>query len=157
MASLYELTTQYEMIQQLALEEGADFSLALDQIQDDMKTKLDSYAIIIRNFEAENMALKDERDRLNARIKSNEKGIERMKKAVTDALMTVEGNRLKTTKFTFGFRKSTQVKIDDETVIPPQFLAAEVKVLKKDIAQAIKNGVEVDGAKLVENKSLSIR
>lgn len=158
MAKLYDLTNQYKMLQQFVEENDAEgFELALSQIEGDIASKLEGYAMVIKNIESDIAGIKAEEKRLADRRKAMEANVDRMKQAMQDALLTVEGNRLKTDKFTFSFRKSTVVKVEDETLIPPQFIRTKSEVIKMDIAKLLKDGAQIPGASLVENQSLQIK
>ena len=58
-----------------------------------------------------------------------------------------------------GFRKSTQVQIDDEGALPPDFVTTTVttKPDKTAIKKAIQAGQAIAGAVLVENQNLQIK
>jgi len=158
MATLYELTNQYKMLQNFIEENDAEgFELALSQIEGEVASKLEGYAMVIKNIESDISGIKAEEKRLAERRKTMESNVDRMKQAMQDALLTVEGNRVKTDKFTFSFRKSTAVKIEDETLIPPQFIETKTEVVKSDLMKMLKDGAQIPGASLIENKSLQIK
>lgn len=157
MANLYELSNQFAMIQQL-IEDGAEgFEQALADIKGEISEKLDGYAMVIKNVESDIAGLKAEEKRLSERRKAMENNVVQMKERMADTLKTVDGQRLKTEKFTFSFRKSTSVKVKDESVIPPQFIKVEKTISRAELAKALKNGEHIEGAALIENQSLSIR
>lgn len=64
-----------------------------------------------------------------------------------------------TARTKIGFRKSTQVQIDDEGALPPDFVTTTVttKPDKTAIKKAIQAGQAVAGAVLVENQNLQIK
>ena len=158
MATLYELTDQYKMLQNFIEENNVEgFELALSQIKGEIGEKLEGYAMVLKNIESDITGIKSEEKRLADRRKSMESNIARIKENVTDTLLTVEGNRVKTEKFTFSFRKSTSVQIENDAVIPPQFIKVEKTISRSDLAKALKAGEQIEGAQLVENQSLSIR
>lgn len=64
---------------------------------------------------------------------------------------------MKTEKFTFSFRKSTSVQIENDATIPPQFIKVEKTISRSELAKALKAGEQIEGAQLIENQSLSIR
>lgn len=159
MASIYEIADKYRFIQKM-IEEGTPpevFAEALQAIDGEVSEKLESYAMVLKNVDSDINGVDAEIKRLQERKQSMENNVARMKENMTMLLQTVEGNRLKTDKFTFSFRKSTSVKIEDETLIPPQFIKTETKIIKTDLSKALKNGEEIAGAKLLENQLLSIR
>lgn len=158
MATLYELTDQYKMLQNFIEENNVEgFELALSQIQGEIGEKLEGYAMVLKNIESDIAGIKAEEKRLADRRKSMESNIARIKENVADTLLTVEGNRVKTEKFTFSFRKSTSVQIENDAAIPQQFIKVEKTISRAELAKALKAGEQIEGAQLVENQSLSIR
>lgn len=157
MATLYELQGALLQIQRM-IEDGAEgLDDTLESIELGVAEKLEGYAMVIKNIESDIEGLKAEEKRLAERRKAMENNVKRMKDSMYDALLTVEGNRLKTDKFTFSLRKSTSVQIVDESLIPQQFIQTETKISKTELSKALKNGESIAGASLVENQSLSIR
>ncbi|MBU5252055.1 siphovirus Gp157 family protein [Lysinibacillus capsici] len=158
MATLYELTDQYKMLQNFIEENNAEgLELALSQIIGDIGEKLEGYAMVLKNIESDIAGIKSEEKRLADRRKAMESNLARIKENMADALLTVEGNRVKTEKFTFSFRKSTSVQIENDAAIPPQFIKVEKTISRSELAKALKAGEQIEGAQLVENQSLSIR
>ncbi|MEK3729669.1 siphovirus Gp157 family protein [Lysinibacillus sp. FSL W8-0953] len=158
MATLYELTDQYKMLQNYIEENNAEgFELALSQIIGDIGEKLEGYAMVLKNIESDIAGIKSEEKRLADRRKAMESNLARIKENMADALLTVEGNRVKTEKFTFSFRKSTSVQIENDATIPPQFIKVEKTISRSELAKALKAGEQIEGAQLIENQSLSIR
>ena len=157
MATLYELTGDLLAVQRM-IEDGAEgLADTLESIELATAEKLEGYAMVIKNIESDIEGLKAEEKRLAERRKSMENNIKTMKASMQGALLTVEGNRLKTDKFTFSLRKSTSVVVHNDAVVPDNFAKVTRTISKTEIAKALKNGIEVPGAELVENKSLSIR
>lgn len=159
MATIYEIADKYKLIQQL-IEEGAEpevFSGALKAIDGEAAEKLEAYAMVIKNVDSDIKGLDAEIKRLQERKKSMQNNVVNMKETMAMLLQTVEGNRLKTDKFTFSFRKSTKVEIDNIDMIPEDFVRKLYDVNKTDLKKYMERGAIVNGARLVENQSLSIR
>ena len=157
MANLQELSEQFRMIQQL-IEDGAEgFEQALADIQGEISEKLDGYAMVIKNIESDIAGLKAEEKRLSERRKAMENNVVQMKERMADTLKTADGQRLKTEKFTFSFRKSTKVVVDNIDMIPEDFVRKLYDVNKTDLKKYMERGAIVNGARLLENQSLSIR
>ena len=159
MATIYEIADKYKFIQQM-IEDGTDpaiFAEALAAIDGEAGEKLESYAMVLKNVESDINGVDAEIKRLQERKKAMQNNVSRMKDNMSMLLQEIEGNRLKTDKFTFSFRKSTSVQIDDISLIPMDYIKTETSVIKTDIKKALANGEQVAGASLVENQSLSIR
>ncbi|AHN24369.1 siphovirus Gp157 family protein [Lysinibacillus varians] len=165
--SIYTLKELNEMmynLQQLILDGADEEELKgyMDTISLEREAKLEGYAMVIKNLENENAGIKAEEERFAKRRKYNENAIARMKERMAETLETVEPDakgvkRLKTEKFTFSFRKSTSVQIENDAAIPPQFIKVEKTISRAELAKALKAGKQIEGAQLVENQSLQIK
>jgi len=156
MATLYQLTDDLQIIQNM-IEEGAEgLEDTLESIELALEDKLEGYAMVIKNVESDVEGLKAEIKRLSERKTTLENGIKRMKENMQFAL-EISGNKsVKTPRFTIGLRKSTAVQIEDEEVIPEEFVKVTKTISRSELAERLKEQ-EVPGAKLVENQSLQIR
>lgn len=121
--------------------------------------KLDSCAYVLNILESDSELLKKEAKRLNERSKNIDKNINTLKELMLSALLNIEGNKLKTTKFTFGTRKSESVQIEEDFNMQGKYVRVKEtrEPDKTAIKEAIKAGETVLGVSLVTNKSLSIR
>lgn len=157
MATLYELTGDLLAVQRM-IEDGVEgLADTLESIELATADKLEGYAMVIKNIESDIEGLKNEEKRLAERRKAMENNVKTMKANMQDALLTVEGNRLKTDKFTFSLRKSTSVVVHSDENIPENFIRVTRTISKSEIAKVLKSGVEVPGAELTENQTLNIR
>jgi hypothetical protein len=72
-----------------------------------------------------------------------------------------EREKVETSLFKFSFRKSSSIEIIDEKLVPEQFKKREevVKISKSDIKNHLKEKGEsqIEGARIVENKNLTIK
>lgn len=159
MATLYELNDMYRNIQFL-IESGdyteEELKFALDSVNGEISEKLEGYAMVVKNLESDIAGLKAEEKRLADRRKSLEEGVNRMKEAMQDTLLLTGEKRVKTSKFTISLRKSTSVEVENEDLIPHEFVKITKTISKSELAKRLKE-TEVPGAKLVEKESLQIR
>ncbi|MFC5541530.1 siphovirus Gp157 family protein [Ureibacillus suwonensis] len=158
MATLYELNEMYRNIQFL-IESGEyteeELKFAIDSVNGEISEKLEGYAMVVKNLESDIAGLKAEEKRLADRRKSLENGVERMKEAMQDTLLLTGEKRVKTSKFTISLRKSTSVEVENEDLIPEEFVKITKTISKSELAKRLKE-TEVPGAKLVEKESLQI-
>lgn len=146
--TLYEMNQAainlYEMLQADEIDEQA-YNDTMEGIGAD--EKLEDYIYVIKQCEADNVAIKTEIDRLKANKEKNDKAIDRMKKAVIDFMNATGQKKAKAGTFNLSLRKSESTVITDETKIPSEYLIPQPpKVDKTAIKKAIKLGVKVDGA-----------
>lgn len=161
MATLYALTGDLLQIQQM-IEDGMDLGDTLESIELEIADKLEGYAMVIKNIESDVIGIKAEEKRLAERRKRMESEIQRMKGAMSSTLDLVDedkkgAKRVKTEKFTFSFRKSTQLIVDDVEALPTSLVEIKYTPNKAEIKKAIEGGMQLENVRFVENKSLSIR
>lgn len=125
----------------------------IEKLNDEKESKLENIEYLKRDFKAKSVSLKDEIKRLQARAKSFERQVENLTKL---QIFLLNGEKLKTDKFTFSFRKSKAVEIENENIIPDDFKVISYRVDKTKLKKVLENEV-IPGAKIVEKKSLSVR
>lgn len=167
--NLYELTSEYEKIQELLETEAEEndglvsdeLLEALTAASDGIDAKVEACAKVVKNLEAERDAVDAERARLKTRSESLGKNIDRLKKAVITAMERSGKAKVKTALFTVYPRESVSVDYEDEKKLPRDFCATEVitkyKPDKLAMRKFMQDGGVIPGAWLVTNKSLQIR
>lgn len=127
----------------------------------ELKNKGTSTQGYIISQEAEIKAIKEEIKRLKEYADKKEKRIERIKSNVKDALENLGIQKLETPIGTMSIAKNPpSVEIYDESLIPKEYKKEKVviDIDKAAIKDALKNGKNVQGAKLIEDKTrLNIR
>lgn len=163
---LYELTRQkQDLLNAIADMDHEDLELSdavgdtLDALNEAIEAKAEDVASFIFSLQADSAALKQEEQRLAERRRLNDAKIERMKTYLHDMLEDAQLDRVKGLKYTIGFRKSTSVNVLDLDTLPEGLKRTKtiVEADKTAIKQALKEGLDVPGAVLVDNRNLSIR
>ena len=157
--TLYEMKQAainlYEMLQADEIDEQT-YNDTMEGIGAD--EKLEDYIYVIKQCEADNVAIKTEIDRLKTNKEKNDKAIERMKKAVVDFMNATGQKKANAGTFKLSLRKSESTLITDETKIPSEYLVPQPpKVDKTAIKKAIKLGIKVDGAVIEIKESVVAR
>ena len=131
----------------------------LEFLKEELKSKSGSVLKYIRNLESEKEIVREEIERLEKFKKTKEKKLEFLKKYLVQTMLELKEKKIETDLGSYGIRKSTKVRIVDETLIPKDFIKVKTeKTLDKiGIANYIKNYGELAGAKIIENYSLQIR
>lgn len=157
MATLYELTGQFLDIYNMELDEETKLD-TLDSIdwQTDYENKVENYVKVIKNTEADIEARKNEIKRLTELNRSDERKKERMKEVLKESMALTGHERVDTPLFKVSFRKSQVVEVED-LLLPEGYKIATYKPDKKRIKEDLKNGLDILGAKLVENQNLIIK
>ena len=157
--TLYEMKQAainlYEMLQADEIDEQA-YNDTMEGIGAD--EKLEDYIYVIKQYEADNVTIKTEIDRLKTNKEKNDKAIDRMKKAVVDFMNATGQKKANAGTFKLSLRKSESTVITDETKIPSEYLVPQPpKVDKTAIKKAIKLGIKVDGAVIEIKESVVAR
>lgn len=154
---LYELTEMYLNLKDMDIEEG-DLNSALENIDDEIETKADNIAKVLRDFDGDIEALKSEEERLAKKRKAIENRQKQLKEYLQNAMLVLDKRKFKTDLFSFNIQKNAPyLKILDESKIPEDYYKIERKLNKNDLKEAVKNGLFEDAAELVSSESLRIR
>lgn len=161
--TLYELTNAYNNILTL-VEEGAtpeEMELTLENIEDEIENKADSYAVIIKTLEAHKKMLAEEEKRLYSKRKNLEGNIDRLKRNLENSMELVGKKKFKTDKFSFGIQKNPMsANIVDESKVPEKYkkIIEAINIDKKSMVADFKdNGELIDGVEFIQTESLRIR
>lgn len=128
---------------------------ALDALMMEREAKIENIALYIKNLTADAAAYKAEKEAFAAREAQAANKADRLKKYLTAAL---NGQKFSTSRCAVGFRRSEKVEIDEESVIPAEYMNETVKrTPDKTAIKAIKAGREISGCRLVENQNISIK
>ena len=164
--TLYEINEQIKAIMDamnVEMDENGEFDYSyvdqLNALNEAREDKLEAIGCYIKNLDAEAKAIKEEMDALKARYSQKVAKSERLEEYLKNDLLEHETMKFETPKVAFSFRKSTQVSIKDERMIPFEYgeNVTEFKIHKKAIKQAIQDGKEVPGAELVTYQNLQIK
>lgn len=160
MANLFQLNDQYQALSQRDDLDPQVLIDTLDAIDDDRKTKLDNLASWADQLKSEidfiDEKQKTWRDEKAYRINK----LNWIRQYMTDALDDAGIKKLNTDNHMLSVRNfKASTVIDDEDQLPSEYKEIEsvVKPNKKEIYQALKNGLTVDGAHLQPNRSTVIK
>lgn len=159
--TLYELTEQYQrLLEAIADPEFSweDLEDTVDLIQDDFNTKADGYGRVIAQLKAEAEALRAEEIRLAELRRRREKGAEKLKERLLQALIETGQPKVQTRLFTFSTRRSTQLVVTDMAQVPKEFLRfKDPEVDKTELTKYLKANGEKAFAHLEEKHNLIIK
>lgn len=166
MATLYELTEEYQNLLAIAEDPDTDpqtFADTLEAIEGDIEAKADNYAIVMTELAGRSTLLKAEITRLTARMKACDNSVDRMKESLKTAMILTDKPKFKTDRFSFNIQKNPpKVVIDDPTKIPSAYLIPqEPKIDTQAIKAELKNEDQAEFwkhvAHLEQGESLRIR
>ena len=159
--NLYELTATYQRLQN-EIENGEDYDGILAVIGDEIETKADGYARVIRNMEAQAASFKEEEKRIADKRKRLEAGVEKLKQNLFDSMKKTGKEKFKTDLFSFSIQKNggaDPVIVDVETDdLPDDLVQITEKPDLKAIAAYIKETGDITFAHFGERgESLRIK
>ena len=127
----------------------------LDALEMERETKIENIACWIKNLNAEADAIKNEETNLKNRRKSAEKRADSLKRYLGGYLA---GSKFQSPKVKVSFRRSEVVDIQDDALIPEQYLeiVTETKPKKTELKKALKAGEVFEGVRLVEKQNIQI-
>ena len=153
---LYEITDAYLSLDEA--EKTDEIIKVLDGIKDEFDKKAENTVKVIRNFEADIQALRDEEKRLAAKRRSLEKKKEDLKEYLYSNMERLNLRKVNAGIFDINIQKNPQsIKILDEATIPDKYKIASYRLDKKTLKDDIKNGVVIEGAQLVQTEGIRIR
>lgn len=154
MASLYEINE--EILSCVDMETGEIIDMdKLQELQMKFDDKVEGIALWVKNLLSEAAAIKAEKDKLAERQKACENKAKSLKEYLAKFL---SGQEFKTARVSISYRKSDSAEVEDANVLPEEFLKfAEPEVRKADLKKALKEGVEIEGATLVEHQNIQIK
>ena len=161
--SLYQINQDYEQCLSEAIDTdtgeilNGDLIKVLDSIQMALEDKALNTAMVIRKLGTRKQMIKNEIDRLKKLYDVADSAEENLKQYLADNVphkMKIEGNLI-----SIGWRKSEAVEITDATKIPKEYIKTKIEESpdKTKIKEAIKSGLKVDGAELVEKQNIQIK
>jgi hypothetical protein len=165
---LYEITNDYLALME-AVENGEipEEALAdtLEAITASIEDKADNMACLLKNLDAEIVAIKAEEDRLKERRKAKENTHERIKQYLSDSLQRAGLSKVETARNKITFRKSEKVVIEDELIFAAWAMKNREDLLTYSVPKAnltaikaaLKSGAEVEGAELRVNQNIQIK
>ena len=151
--TLYALTQSMMELMELAKEGEIDSELlegTLECLNDDYADKLEAYAIIIKELEADKEKFIKEMDRLNTETIRLSKNIAHMKDSVKASLIATGQKKVETEHFKWSIRKNggklPLICTDNLEAVPERFIAVKKSIDRNLIREALENGEKLDFA-----------
>ncbi|MCK3657262.1 hypothetical protein A4G18_00630 [Pasteurellaceae bacterium Pebbles2] len=168
---LYEISERYQNIMDLVnnpeLADNTDIQTQLEQtlngIEDEFDSKVQQTVFVLKNIESEIEPIDAEIKRLQAMKKARQNSVERIKDYLKHHLHATNIKAVNCGVFNVSYRemKQSAVEIDDVLFsannLDESLVNVKITPNKTAIKQALKDGVEVIGAKLVDSQVLTIR
>jgi len=163
--TLYQLAAEHRA----SLERLADLDLPPEAVADtleslggELQAKAQNVVAFLRNLESTAAAIKEAEGQMAARRRAIENRVASMKRYVLDAMQANGIQRIDCALFSISIAKNPPaVEVYDERQIPDDYLTDPPPPApvpdKKLIAQVLKSGRDVPGARLAQGVRLNIR
>ncbi|EAC2938994.1 siphovirus Gp157 family protein [Listeria monocytogenes] len=159
MPTLYSIQDKYQQL--LNLAEQLDPELlkdTLESIDDELETKAENVAFVIKELEGQSLILEKETKRLAERKNTINNNVKRLKQSLFDAMITANKQKIKTNLFTLDIRKNPpSIIVEDESKLLNYLIEQPKKIDKTKLGDDLKKGIEVPGAKIIQTERLQIR
>ncbi len=167
MAKLYQLADDLETAFKLMTESvdeetgevNPDALALLNECKEDFDTKIAGLVEFIKRLTADYEAYDKEEERLYKNKKAIGNKIDWLKTYVKECMLRANKDKVETTSCKVSLGSSHAVNILEIDQVPAEFKMVEenVKVDKKALAEAFKNGQIIAGAEYVTNTTVRIR
>lgn len=169
MSTLYNLTTEYKKILDMALgmDEIDDETFEyIKSIDDAIEQKIENITYVIKELSNNVEIINQEIDRLESRAHRYYQNLKSLKEYIISTMEISGKKKIETPKVTIGVRKSEVTEIDSDFIDEARgnnlykllrMIPARVEPDKQAIKEYIKQGNKLNHAKIIEKKNLSIR
>lgn len=161
--SIYNIQNDHLMlmsqIEELEGEITPEIEEQLALTQEEFEEKAVSYGYVIRQYDFEIKQVQEEIERLSSICAKKSKIKEELKSRIHEAMIRFCIEKIEKNNLKLSFRKSKQLIIDEDAVIPSNYITIkEVEsVDKKALKEAIEEGSVFKGIYVFENKNLQIK
>lgn len=131
----------------------------IEQLQGDRISKIENIALYCQQLRADASEIKAKEDVLEKRRKAKEKKAEWLEDSIKQSLLSNGDKRIETSKIYISFRKSVSVNVFDVNQLDKEYLVVDTRISpdKKALSAALKLGIKIPGAELIENQNLQIK
>ncbi len=137
-------------------EISEDYESAREELQSVLECGIETLCKIRANKQARIESLKAEINRLTEKKRAEEKRIESLEKFIKSLFDKTGKEKLDAGTFTLSYRKSTQVKVNDD-FYNKDYMRVKEEIDKAKIKADLLAGAQIEGACLVENKNLQVK
>jgi hypothetical protein len=161
--SIYQIEQSYNQLAEELIDNGGELtpelSEALAITEEQLQNKSVAYSFVIKQIDSEVDIIDAEIKRLQAMKKTRENASERLKANIKHAMELFNIDEIKTPLVKINFRKSEAVEVDDVNQLPAPYKVVKVteQADKVAIKEAIKNGADIIGCRIVANRNLQIK
>lgn len=160
-STLYDITNEFEkLLDNLLDHDDSDLIKEIESIEGEFKSKSANVAKYIRNLEHLAAGIKEVENNQKNRRFSLEKKIIKLKDYLRFNFERTNTEKIENDDIVIAMYKNpVKVNILDENKIPEKFFhLKEAKVLNKDkVKESLKNGEDIPGCELIQEKRITIK
>ena len=170
--NLFKIEQEYKALKELTEDiefnpetgEVIDNSELIKQLFDELsndklEVKLENIMYIIKELEVSQTALKDEAKRLSEKAKVLENRSNKLREMIKNVMVISNQDKIKTDKFNFSIKRVE--KWDYENInlfgLSDEFIKTKEEIDKTKIKEFVKAGGTIDGLRISEDTSLTVR
>jgi hypothetical protein len=161
--TIYQIEQSYNQLAEELIDNGGELtpelSEALAITEEQLQNKSVAYSFVIKQIDSEVDIIDVEIKRLQAMKKTRENASERLKANIKHAMELFNIDEIKTPLVKINFRKSEAVEVDDVNSLPYAYKTVKVVETADKVAikEAINNGADIIGCRIVANRNLQIK
>jgi phenylalanyl-tRNA synthetase alpha subunit len=162
--SIYEIENTHLQLVSYLIENGGELTpeietaLAINEVE--LQTKSVAYSFVLKDIDSTIEQIDAELKRLNEIKKRHLKASERLIDTLKNALLIFGVEKIETPLVKISFRNSESVEVNDLALLNKEYTKVSEPVITADkvkIKEAIKKGLTVVGATIVQNKNIQIK
>jgi Siphovirus Gp157. len=159
--SLYDLTNDWQQVYDMEDLDAETWADTLESIEGEIKDKAVNIGYVIKNLEADELALAAEIKRLQDKKKAVFKKKQGLKDYLQNSMLAIGIDKIKSAVFNIRFQKNPQsLKFENEEQFMKNefydnyFIPQPPKLDKKQMLEDLKNGAVIEGVELQQSESL---
>ena len=157
---VYEIPTAYRQFFEASVNDDGELIYSENEfaeLEAEATEKIANCGRMLKEWQAELTAMKEAKKAIDARMKTKTRQIEWLKEMTLGALATV-GKKVEAADIVVSTRKSTSVRVDESILHSDWFVEKiERRPNLTALGDALKQGVEIEGAELVTNYNLNLK
>ena len=155
---LYDITEAYQQLQ-LCAEDGEDVADQLAQLDGELEKKAEGILHVLRNVAGDADKIDQEIKRLTARKRTAENNAQRLRDYLRAGMEASGLTRISGPTFSITLSEGPErVEVDDEVLLPPDFVRVKMEPAKSAILEHYKTTGEIlPGTRITRGTRLVIR
>lgn len=157
---IYQIPTAYREFFEASVNEDGELiysESSFTELEAEATEKIANCGRMLKEWQAELAAMDEAKKAIDKRMKTKKRQIEWLKQMTLGALMSV-GKKVEAADIVVSTRKSSKVVVDESILHKDWFVEKiERRPNLTALGDALKQGVEIEGAELVTNYNLNLK